>query len=200
MPKRKHELSLMEIFKSYSPVQMSNGQIRMECPFRENHTDGSGRMSFFVSPDINAYHCFSCGAKGNLVRLLTTRFKVTYFEAVGLVRFTEYRKKKVEFDLDVMWDFHKSPEEFMHRGYSKDTLEHFRVGMTDTGEILIPYYKDFTQIVNYSDVISYNLQKGMCVLMDKHNHILASYPADKKIRKAISNIVECSVCHNFSPP
>lgn len=58
-------------------------------------------------------------------------------------------------------------------------------------------YKDFTQIVNYSDVISYNLQKGMCVLMDKHNHILASYPADKKIRKAISNIVECSVCHNL---
>lgn len=144
MPKRKHELSLMEIFKDYSPVQMSNGQIRMECPFRENHSDGSGRMSFFVSPDINAYHCFSCGAKGNLVKLLTTRFKVNYFEAVGLVRFTEYKKEKVEFDLDVMWDFHKSPEEFMHRGYSKDTLEHFRVGMTDTGEILIPYYKDFT--------------------------------------------------------
>ena len=130
MPKRKHELSLMEIFKDYSPVQMSNGQIRMECPFRENHADGSGRMSFFVSPDINAYHCFSCGAKGNLVKLLTTRFKVNYFEAVGLVRFTEYKKEKVEFDLDVMWDFHKSPEEFMHRGYSKDTLEHFRVGMT----------------------------------------------------------------------
>ena len=104
----------MEIFKDYSPVQMSNGQIRMECPFRENHSDGSGRMSFFVSPDINAYHCFSCGSKGNLVRLLTTRFKVNYFEAVGLVRFTEYRKEKVEFDLDVMWDFHKSPEEFMH--------------------------------------------------------------------------------------
>ena len=51
MPKRKHELSLMEIFKDYSPVQMSNGQIRMECPFRENHADGSGRIFHKVKKD-----------------------------------------------------------------------------------------------------------------------------------------------------
>lgn len=147
MPRRRHEISLMEIFKDYSPVQMSNGQIRMECPFRDNHKDGSGRMSFFVSPDINAYHCFSCGAKGNLVRLLTTRFKVNYFEAVGLVRLTEYKKDKEEFDLDLSWDYNKLPAEFIKRGYSKDTLRHFRVGTTDNDEILIPYYKDFTHPV-----------------------------------------------------
>lgn len=152
MPVRKHELSLLEIFKDYSPVQMSNGQIRMECPFRENHADGSGRMSFFLSPDINAYHCFSCGAKGNLVKLLTTRFKVNYFEAVKLVRLTEYKKEDTEFDLDVIWDYYKSPDEFVRRGYSKDTLRHFRVGVTTADEIVIPYYKDFnhpTELLGY---------------------------------------------------
>ena len=157
MPKRSvressHERTLMDIFKDYSPQLMSNGQIRMECPFREKHKDGSGQMSFFVSPDINAYHCFSCKSKGNLVKLLTTRFKVNYFEAVGMVRLTEYTPKKKEFDLDIMWNPNELPKEFLDRGYKKDTLRHFRVGMTDKDEIVIPYYRDFnapTDLVGY---------------------------------------------------
>lgn len=115
----------------------------MGCPFRENHTDGSGRMSFFVTPDINAYHCFSCNCHGNLVRLLTTKFKVNYFEAVGMVRLTDYVPEKKEFDLDLIWDMNKSPREFLDRGYSKECLRHFRVGTTESGSTLIPYYSDF---------------------------------------------------------
>ena len=148
MPKKKSRstsATLLEVFKDYSPQVMSNGQIRMECPFRENHSDGSGKMSFFVSPDINAYHCFSCGAKGNLVRLLTVRFKVNYFEAISMVKLTEYTPVKKEFDLDVMWDVNAPPKEFLHRGYSVDTLRYFRVGTTDSDEIVIPYYSDFTK-------------------------------------------------------
>ena len=144
MPKRiTHSRGLMEILSDFSPQLMGNGQLRMECPFRENHPDGSGRMSFFVTPDINAYHCFSCNCHGNLVRLLTTRFKVNYFEAVGMVRLTDYIPEKKEFDLDLMWDMNKSPKEFLKRGYTKDCLRHFRVGTTDSGSILIPYYSDF---------------------------------------------------------
>lgn len=154
MPKKKktHELTLLEVFKDYSPQVMSNGQIRMECPFRDKHKDGSGRMSFFVSPDINAYHCFSCKSKGNLVRLLTTRFKVNYFEAVGMVRLTEYKPEKKEFDLDTLWNINEMPDEFIKRGYSEETLKHFRIGMTDKNEIMIPYYSDFekpTDLLGY---------------------------------------------------
>lgn len=147
MPRKKSSRTLLDIFSEFSPVLMSNGQIRMKCPFRDNHTDGSGQMSFFVSPQINAYHCFSCKAKGNLVRLLTTRFKVNYFEAVEMVNLTEYTPEKKEFDLDIMWDVDESPEEFISRGYTKNTLRHFRVGTTDKGEILIPYYADFRKPV-----------------------------------------------------
>lgn len=155
MPKKKSSgISLMDIFSDFSPQLMSNGQIRMECPLRENHADGSGKMSFFASPDINAWHCFSCGAHGNLVRLLTTRFKINYFEAVGMVRLTDYHPDKKEFDLDLMWDMNKSPEEFLLRGYTKECLKHFRVGTTDSGSILIPYYRDFnypTDLLGYQE-------------------------------------------------
>lgn len=146
MPKKKkHERGLVEIFEEFSPKLMSNGQIRMECPFRDNHKDGSGLMSFFISPDINAYHCFSCKSKGNLVKLLTSKFGVGYFDAVGMVRLTDYTPEKKEFDLDLIWDIKSAPDEFLRRGYSHETLKHFRVGMTDDGEIIIPYYKDFNK-------------------------------------------------------
>lgn len=149
MPKKSHK-TLMSIFESNDPTKMSNGQIRMMCPFRENHKDGSGRMSFFVSPDINAYHCFSCGAKGSLINLLTTKFKVNYFEAVEFVRLNDYDEHKEEksFDLDLIWDYNKPPKEFLDREYSIDTLKYFRVGLSDSDEIVIPYYDSFKTLEN----------------------------------------------------
>jgi len=83
-----------------------------------------------------------------LVKLLTTRFKVNYFEAMGLVHHDEYKPEPKAFDLDVMWDFNKAPKEFLKRKYSKETLKHFRVGVTDDDEILIPYYEDFKHPIN----------------------------------------------------
>lgn len=155
MPTKKSSAkTLLEIFSEFSPQLMSNGQIRMECPLRENHTDGSGKMSFFVSPDINAWHCFSCHSHGNLVRLLTTRFRVNYFEAMSMVRLTEYKPVKKKFDLDVMWDMRKSPKEFLSRGYTKECLWYFRVGMTPDNNILIPYYGSFkipVDLVGYQE-------------------------------------------------
>lgn len=151
MPK---PLTLMEVFKEYSPQKMSNGQIRMMCPFRDNHTDGSGMYSFFVSPEINAYHCFSCGEHGNLLRLLTRVFKVNYFEAIEMVNLTDYHKEHTEFDMDVMWDYNKPPREFLKRGFSKECLRHFMVGTTSEGSMVIPYYRDFrtlSEIVGYQE-------------------------------------------------
>lgn len=148
--------SLLEIFSEFEPKQMSNGQIRMMCPFRENHKDGSGQMSFFVNPEINGYHCFSCHEHGNLIRLLTTRFKVNYFEAVGLVRLTDYKVERADFDLDLAWDVKQPPEEFLSRGISEETLEHFRIGTTSDGRMVIPYYKDFS---NPTDLLGYQTRE-----------------------------------------
>ena len=142
---------LMDVLSPYSPRLLSSGQIRMECPFRENHTDGSGRQSFFLSPDINAYHCFSCGVKGSIIRLLTTKFGVGYFTAVEYVRLTEYVSEKKPFELDIHWNI-KLPDSFLKRGFHKDVLEHFRLGTTDKGETVIPFYDNFnrpTKLLGY---------------------------------------------------
>lgn len=130
---------LVDILSVYSPKLLSNGQIRMECPHRENHKDGSGKMSFFISPEINAYHCFSCKEHGNLVRLLTTHFHVNYFEVVKLVKLTDYVKEKKEFDLDIIWDV-RPPRPFLRRGFTRETLAHFKLGVSTDGWMIIPFY------------------------------------------------------------
>lgn len=108
--------------------------------------------SFALEDNILTGNCFSCGCKGNLVRLLTTRFSVNYFEAMDMVHLTDYTPAKKEFDLDIMWDTSKPPKEFIDRGYDLATLLHFKVGTMDNGKIVIPYYKDFncsTELVGY---------------------------------------------------
>ena len=145
MPAKK-DSTLLGILSEYSPKQMSNGQIRMECPFRENHSSDDGKMSFFISPEIGAYHCFSCGAKGSAVKLLTTKFKVNYFEAVELVKLTDYKSKEdKDFELEFKWDLSTPPNDFLDRGFKRDTLRHFRIGTSDDGWIIIPFYMDFNK-------------------------------------------------------
>lgn len=134
-------MELIHVVKDHNPQLMSNGQIRMECPFRENHTDGSGEYSMFLTPDINAYHCFSCGAKGNLAKLLNKKFDVNYFEALGMVNTLSLEKPTVkEFELEIVWN-KKLPKIFLDR-FPKEVLEHFKLGTTDDGWAIIPFYKD----------------------------------------------------------
>lgn len=140
-------MDLLIIFKDFSPKVLVNGQIRMTCPFRENHIGkssfaaGDGSNSFFATPDSNTYHCFSCKAKGTLVRLLTTVFGASYYDAVEAVKLGEVEvKSKKEFELSTFWKV-EAPIEFLDRGLKKETLLRHRLGYSKTGkEIIIPLY------------------------------------------------------------
>ena len=151
-------MDLMEVFKDYNPERLSSGQIRMMCPFRENHPDDSGKMSFFVTPDKGFYHCFSCGKGGKLLSLLTTMFGVSYSDALEMSAFTDYTPSKKEiWELDRKWTV-TPPKEFTARGFKKETLEHFRFGYTDDDWILIPFYKSFR---HPTDLLGYQRRRNI---------------------------------------
>lgn len=134
-------MELIDVVKDFSPKRMSNGQIRMRCPFSENHTDGSGEFSMFLTPDINAYHCFSCQEKGNLAKMLNKRFEVNYFDALDMVNTLSSEKPKPkEFELEIIWE-DKLPESFLKR-FPEDVLKHFKLGTTKDGWAIIPFYKN----------------------------------------------------------
>ena len=137
--------SLLDIVKAHSPDIQANGQIRMQCPFRENHegkyaaASGDGSKSFFISPDINAYHCFSCKEKGKATVLLQKRFGIPYFTAIEYVTLTETLiKERKEFELMIHWKI-VPPKELIERGFSAETLKHFKLGYSKK-EIIIPLF------------------------------------------------------------
>lgn len=150
-------MKLLEILKDLNPQLLANGQIRSACPFTENHSvasrrsgkvSGDGSKSFFLSPDKNGYHCFSCGAHGTAVRLLTVVLKVPFFEAVEIIKLTDYvsvakSERSEVFDLDRLW-YLEPPQEFLDRGYTEETLEYFKVGKDADGNIVIPLYEGVT--------------------------------------------------------
>jgi len=140
-------MTLEEILKHNSPRLLSNGQIRIKCPYRENHSDGAltggGEMSMFLTPDGNMFHCFSCGAKGKLTSLLTAKFNLDYFEAIELVSLVNYKEvfkaEKGEYELDFILDL-TPPKELLSKGIKAKALNHFKVGYNNKGDVCFPLF------------------------------------------------------------
>lgn len=137
-------MKLLEILSDNSPSIQGNGQIVMQCAFPENHSvDSQKRKQMYLSPNINVYHCFSCGAKGRLTQLLSTRFDVPYYEALEMVHIDTYERKKRDdlSDVDYYWEY-TAPEEFVSRGFTPEFLRTKRVGIGEKGEIVVPMLWD----------------------------------------------------------
>lgn len=182
--------SLLDVFYNHSPKNSGDNQIRMSCPFEENHKDGSGRVSFFASPDINAYHCFSCKESGKLTSLLTSKFGLGFSEAYEYVDIDSYvsGKKKPKKKKLLEKDYYSltPPKFYTKRGLKPETLKSFMVGSNDESYVIpwIEYgivvgylYRDMLHKHKYALTIPrgehiYNLKKGMT------SAILVEGPAD----------------------
>ncbi len=74
-------LSPLEIFRQYVPSLRKSGKSYVGlCPFHAEKTP-----SFHVDPDRGLYHCFGCGAGGNLITFMMQVEKVDRREAVRLL-------------------------------------------------------------------------------------------------------------------
>ncbi len=76
----------------------SNGELRGLCPIRKEKT-----ASFYVNPAKQVFHCFGCGAKGGIIKLVQELFNVDYKESLAMLRQKEpMRQKKSDIDLPLI--------------------------------------------------------------------------------------------------
>ena len=67
---------IVEVISQYLPMKRSGRNFKALCPFHSEKTP-----SFTVSPDKQIFHCFGCGAGGNVFSFIMRRENMTFPEA-----------------------------------------------------------------------------------------------------------------------
>src|SRR5690242_20146629 len=74
----KQAVSIQQVLNHYGINLKSRGkELRGKCPLHK----GEGQDTFHANRDKNAFHCFSCGAKGNVLDLVAALEKCSVREA-----------------------------------------------------------------------------------------------------------------------
>lgn len=71
---------IVEVLSAYIPLKKTGRNYKAPCPFHHEKTP-----SFVVSPDKQIYHCFGCGAGGNVFSFLMKHENLEFPEAVEML-------------------------------------------------------------------------------------------------------------------
>jgi DNA primase len=117
---------LVTVIGEVTPLKRSGKDYKGKCPFHEDRTP-----SFYVVPSKGIYHCFGCGAKGDVFRFLMERQGMTFLDAVRSLgeRFgVEIRETgRGEEGRESPWQAHYEANAFA-RDYFRRCLEDPEVG------------------------------------------------------------------------
>jgi DNA primase len=152
----KHSVDIVDVIQDYVQLSKQGKNYFGLCPFH-----GENTPSFSVSPDKQIYHCFGCGAGGNVFTFLMEIENISFQEAVaklaeraGVQLNLDITAKPVQAlpkDHELMMSAHELLAKFYHhllintkegqnaleylfsRGFTKEQLEKFQIGWSPTG-------------------------------------------------------------------
>lgn len=140
----------MDVISEYVQLKKQGRNYFGLCPFH-----GEGTPSFSVSPDKQIFHCFGCGAGGNVFSFLMEKDGLTFQEAalkladkanIDLQIQTNLPAKTIPKDFQLMLDAHDLLRKFYHhllintkdgqhaleyllsRGFTTESIEKFQIG------------------------------------------------------------------------
>lgn len=162
MEELKYKCDLVEVISQYVPLQKKGGRYFGCCPFHNEKT-----ASFCVNNGW--YHCFGCGATGDVVKFVMEMESVSFYDAVKLLADKvgmqlpevkldpEYAKKKEHSDVlkqlmrDVARYYRnnlldenkgKAAREYLHnRSLDDETAKRYGLGLSLDGESMVGYMR-----------------------------------------------------------
>ncbi|MEA3287688.1 MAG: DNA primase [Candidatus Marinimicrobia bacterium] len=138
---------VVEVISDYVQLKRSGRNWFGRCPFHDEKTP-----SFSVSSDKQIYHCFGCGAGGNVINFIMEHERLDFISAVKLLAdranitiVTDDREPQRKDDRASIYNMHEiacraferqladsagamAMEYLLKRGMSEDVLKTFRVG------------------------------------------------------------------------
>ncbi len=124
---------IVEVISQYVNLKRSGSNYTALCPF---HLEKS--PSFYVSPEKNMYHCFGCGASGDVIKFVSEIEKISLSEALEKlakeynVDLSKYKKKiiKEKVNYDDYTSIYNRIKSFYNRilksDYGRDALEYLK--------------------------------------------------------------------------
>ena len=75
--KVKSALNIVNVVESFTHLHKAGVNYKGVCPFHDDHTP-----SMVVSPSRQTYHCFVCGASGDVISFVQNHLNLTFIEAL----------------------------------------------------------------------------------------------------------------------
>ena len=139
----RNKIDIVDFIGQYVKLQKAGANYKALCPFHKEKTP-----SFFVSPSRQIFHCFGCGAGGDVITFLMKIENLEFKDAVRIlaekagVKIT-YDKPEVQELKNKLLEINKKAAEFYHqqllsnkealeylkkRGIKDETIEAFKLG------------------------------------------------------------------------
>ncbi len=187
---------IVEVISGYIPLKKIGRNYKTTCPFHNEKTP-----SFIVSPDKQIYHCFGCGAGGNVFSFLMKHENIEFPEAVEMLakkagvmlphsagrrdedslasQLYKINELAARFFQESLANNGAAREYLASRGIGDETMRKFKIGYApDSWEALIIFFK--TKGVNPAI-----LEKaGLVIANDKGSHY------DRFRKRAIFPIID----------
>ena len=145
----KAKTDIVSLLSEYLPLKKAGRNFRCLCPFHNEKTP-----SFMVSPELQIFKCFGCGASGDAIKFLQLYERMDFWEAVEFlakragIKLVRRRLGKDEQIKKRLYEINHLTAEFYHfllikheigkralnylvkRGIKKEIIEQFRLGFS----------------------------------------------------------------------
>ncbi len=180
----KSKLSIVDVISEYVQLKKSGQNMKGLCPFHIEKTP-----SFFVNEEKGVYHCFGCGASGNMFTFIMNIEKLSFNEAVEFlakkagveVKYTSKRGIINKTIKEQILTANKLAAEYYHnlllsekgreareylfkRGLKEDTINLFKLGFAPPDSSIFEYLKN----ENVKEDIIY--RTGLVIKSEKRNY------------------------------
>jgi len=111
----KAKIDIVALISEYLPLKKAGRNYRALCPFHAEKTP-----SFMVSPQLQIFKCFGCGAGGDAIKFLQLYERMDFWEAVEfLAQKAGVKLKRRVLGKDEqlrrrLWELHRQAAEFYH--------------------------------------------------------------------------------------
>lgn len=167
----KEKVDIVEVVSEYVNLTRVGSSYRALCPF---HAETN--PSFYVHPGLKIYHCFGCGASGDVIKFIQEMEGITFQEALerlarragvdlsayrstgssDYTRYVHLYERVWKRYVDELKRSHRAKEYLLSRGFTEEEMENYGFGYVPEGsEIAVEVGKELN--LREDEVVKYGL-------------------------------------------